>query len=277
MTHVRFRPPVRVGTATGFLLFLACTALAIALPAEQVRVAHKQGDLHGFLLLRDAKGRQIAAGDQTYQIQGGSILSRTLFRFRDGSIDEEEATFRQGSLFRLTRDHHIQKGPSFPRPMDMTIDAVHGVVSWKDLSKKDAATTSRRMKLPPDLANGILPLLVQNFPRGARSLTVSYVAFDRTPRLVTMVITPDGSDKVILGQEGLQAERFKIHMNIGGIAGMVAPVLGKQPPDLHLWIVGGLVPVFLRLEGQLYAEGPVWNLLLAAPAWPVDNAVIPTH
>lgn len=310
MKLLRLRPHVRVGTAVRLVVVLACAALAASVPAEQVRVAHKQGDVHGFLILRDADGKQIAAGDQTYQVRGGFIRSRTVFRFRDGSIDEEETTFRQGSLFRLIRDHHIQKGPSFPQPMDLTIDAVHGVVSWKDLSKSDlskpslskdlskdlskldlsklglskpdsskndASTTSHRMKLPPDLANGILPLLVQNFPAGAQSLTVSFVAFDGKPRLVRMAISPDGTDKVILGQEGLQAQRFKIHMDIGGLAGLVAPLVGKQPPDLHLWIAGGLVPVFLRLEGPLYADGPVWNLLFAAPSWPEDPASGAAH
>ena len=33
-------------------------------------------------------------------------------------------------------------------------------------------------------------------------------------------------------------------MELGGIAGIVAPIIGKQPPDLHVWILGGDAPAF---------------------------------
>ncbi len=240
--------------------------------AEQVRVIERQGDLHGFLLLKDANGKEIATGEQISEARGSVISWRTVFRFRDGSIDDEVTVFRQGSTFQLIRDHHIQKGASFPKPMDVTIDAAKGEVSWTDFSKNGNQTKSQQMKLPDDLANGMIPLLVENFPHGANSLTVSYLAADSKPRIVKLTIKPDGSDKVWIGPFAGQADRFDIHTEIGGVAGVVAPVIGKQPPDIKMWVVGRVVPVFIRLDGPLYEQGPIWTILLTAPTWPTEHA-----
>jgi hypothetical protein len=265
--------PIRL-LRTTFRLIL-CIALANTgtyLAAEQVRVVQRQGDLHGFLLLRDANGKEIAVGDQTYEVRGREISSRTFFRFRDGSVDDEEAVFRQGSTFQLVRDHHVQKGPSFPKPSDVSIDVQKGEVSWADPSKQSEQPKSEHMNLPPDLANGIIPLLVENFPRSAADMKVSYLAIDSKPRIVSLTIKPDGNDKMLIGVDGRRVDRFNIHTEIGGIAGVVAPLVGKQPPDIKLWIAGGTVPVFVRMDGPLYEEGPVWTVLLTAPSWPSEDA-----
>jgi hypothetical protein len=44
-----------------------------------------------------------------------------------------------------------------------------------------------------------------------------------------------------------------VKVKIGGIAGLVAPLLGKQPPDTHVWVLTGDAPAFVKLEGPLYA------------------------
>lgn len=57
-------------------------------------------------------------------------------------------------------------------------------------------------------------------------------------------------------------------IEIGGLAGVVAPLVGKQPEDTHVWIMGGDAPAFVRSEGQLYQGGPVWRIDLLCPTWP---------
>ena len=64
------------------------------------------------------------------------------------------------------------------------------------------------------------------------------------------------------------ASRFEIKVELGGVAGVVAPVVGKQPPDSHIWILGGEAPALLKSEAPLYAEGPLWRIELASPTWP---------
>src|SRR3982074_3454285 len=50
------------------------------------------------------------------------------------------------------------------------------------------------------------------------------------------------------------------------------PLIGKAPPEIHIWIIGGRAPAFVREEGPLCQGGPVWTIQLTSPAWPVDDA-----
>jgi hypothetical protein len=47
------------------------------------------------------------------------------------------------------------------------------------------------------------------------------------------------------------------------LAGLVAPLLGKQPPDTHVWVLAGNAPAFVKLEGPLYDGGPIGRIELA--------------
>jgi hypothetical protein len=59
-----------------------------------------------------------------------------------------------------------------------------------------------------------------------------------------------------------------IKVDVGGFGGLIAPLIGKQPPDSHVWILGGDAPAFVRAEQALYVGGPVWRIELTSPAWP---------
>lgn len=262
--HVRW-------TTDLIFILIAITIIGSRLGAEQVRVVHRQGAIRGFLVLKDENGKEIAVGDEINEVQGNVIKSRTTFRFHDGSVDDEETVYRQGTTFQLIRDHRIQKGPSYPKPSDVTIDVAKNDVSWVETSDNKTQTKSQHMNLPHDLANGMVPLLVQNLPRGATELKLPYLAVDSKPRIVTLIIKPDGNDKILIGADGRRADRFNVHTDIGGITGVVAQVVGKQPPDIKLWSAGEPVSSFVRMEGPFYENGPVWTVLLAAPTWPEEE------
>jgi hypothetical protein len=265
----RIRPTINL-----ILAFITFILTATFLAAEDVPVVQRQGAVHGFLLLSDEHGKELAIGDQTNEVRGNLIHARTIFQFRDGSVDDEETVYRQGSTFQLVLDHHVQKGPAFSKPSDVTVDVRKGEVSWIDLSSDDKQPKSQHMKLPRDLANGMIPLLVQNFPQGAASLQVSYLAVDSKPRIVKLDIKPNGNDKVLVGWTARQADKFDVHFDLGGIAGAVAPIVGKQPPDIYVWTLDGKagpVPEFVKLFGPLYQNGPKWTVLLSAPTWPGED------
>ncbi|MGA7462873.1 MAG: hypothetical protein WBW69_21735, partial [Candidatus Korobacteraceae bacterium] len=76
-----------------------------------------QGTLHAFLEVRSEDGQVIASGDTFQVMQGNRVKLRTLFQFKDGSIDDETTVFSQRRTFQLISDHRIQKGPFFPHPM----------------------------------------------------------------------------------------------------------------------------------------------------------------
>ena len=87
------------------------------------------------------------------------------------------------------------------------------------------------------------------------------------PRLVKLLITPQGEEPFLIGDNKSAATHYVIKVQIGGVTGAIAPLLGKEPPDLHIWILGGDAPVFVKSEGPLFAGGPIWRIELTSPVW----------
>lgn len=242
-----------------------------AVPAAQagsVLVRYVQGSYHGFLELRSDDGHVVAVGDSTSVVHGGQVVVETVFHFNDGSVDDETATFTQHHDLQLISDHHIQKGPSFPHPMDLLIDAHSGTVTSRSEGKdgKEDVTTEH-MKLPPDLANGIVPQVVENLGKNDAETTVSMVVMAPNPRVVKLVITNRGEDNYSLVGTPRKATHYEIKIDLGGLVGFVAPLIGKAPPNIEMWIIGGTATTFAREIGPLYAEGPMMTIQLASPVW----------
>jgi hypothetical protein len=87
------------------------------------------------------------------------------------------------------------------------------------------------------------------------------------PRLVKLAISADGEDVFQLGTEKRQATHYVVKIELGGITGLAASVMGKQPPDIHGWILKGEAPAFVKSRGPLYANGPIWQIELESPVW----------
>lgn len=249
-------------------LLTASLVLPAAMSAELVGVRYTEGLVHGFLALRTLEGETIAFGDLIQTTKGNRVTTRLVFHFEDGSLHEETVVFSQRGSFRLVSDHLVQKGPSFPKPMDVLVDGRTGQVTvrHKDDDGQDKVI-SERLDLPSDTSNGMLLALLKNIrPETART-TLSMVAATPKPRLVKLHITPAGEDPFSLGSLR-KATHYVVKIEIGGLAGVVAPLVGKQPEDTHVWILGGEAPAFVRSEGQLYQGGPVWRIDLLCPTWP---------
>jgi hypothetical protein len=240
-----------------------------AAAAEQIPVRHTEGLVHGFLVLRSAEtNAALAEGELLQTAQGDRVTSELVFHFKDGSLHDETAVYSQRGKFRLLSDHLVQKGPSFKHALDMTIDARSGQVnihySEEDGKEKDI---SEKMKVPPDLANGLTFTLLKNMD--ARTISeVSMIAATPKPRLVKLKITPQPEESFKLPDGERKAIHYAIHVDIGGIAGWLAPILGKEPPDIHIWVLPGKAPAFLKAEGPLFAGGPIWRIELTSPQYP---------
>src|SRR4051794_14152822 len=72
--------------------------------AEPVPVRYREGSVHGFLAVRTLEGKILAAGDLTQTVRENRVVSRLVFRFKDGSVDDETAVFSQERDFRLISD-----------------------------------------------------------------------------------------------------------------------------------------------------------------------------
>jgi hypothetical protein len=256
------------------LLFIAGLFGAGALQAESVAVRHPEGVVRGFLVLRSLEsGAVIANGDLIQFARGDRVTSRLVFYFKDGSLQEETAVFSQRRQFRLLRDHLVQRGPSFPRPQDVSIDATGGRVTVRHRDKDEEKIIDERMELPSDLANGMMVTLLKNISPNAPSTTVSMLFATPKPRLVKLVITRMGQEPFSVGRVSYKATRFNVKVEIGGLKGVLAKLVGKQPLDTSVWILGGEAPGFVRSEGQFYQDGPVWRIELAAPDYPRPSGI----
>lgn len=238
-----------------------------SMPAELATVRYPEGSVHGFLALRRLDGKVLAAGDLIQTVHGDRVIAELVFRFKDGSIDDETAIFSQRDTFRLISDHHIQKGPIFPKPADVLINAVTGEVTVHYVEEGRHKEKTNHLDLAPGLANGIVLTLLKNISPGTKETKASYVGADPEPRLVHLSITPQGEDTFVVAGAPHKAIRFRVRVEIGGIAGVIAPLIGKQPPDTSVWISVGGVPTFVKSEGPQYVGGPIWRIELTSPVW----------
>jgi hypothetical protein len=257
----------RSGARCGLIaILMACAAMLQpkALLADMIPVRHTEGLEHGFLVLRTLEGKAIADGQMMQDAHGDRVTMHLIFRFKDGSIYEETTTYSQRGTFRLLSDHLIKKGPSFKQPVDTLIDVSTGQVKVRYTEDKGKEKViDQRLELPPDVANGLLFTLMKDVKPSVPRTTVSMVATTPKPLLVKLAISPQGEEPFTIGSFRHKAMHYVVKVQIGGVTGFLARLMGKQPPDTHVWVLGGEAPAFVKSEGPLYAGGPVWRIQLA--------------
>ena len=248
------------------ILCAVLLAACVPLGAQPVAVRYPEGTVHGFLALRNTEGRLLAEGDLTQTIQDDLVTLRLVFHFQDGSLDSDVCVFSQKGHFRLLRDHHIQRGPSYPTPADTIIDATHGTVTVRYLDKGRQRVDVEHVNLPDDLANGDIFDILKNISPDVAETKLSYLMATPKPRIVTLSITPQKARTFVAAGTPYKTEQLNVHIELGGLAAIVAPLLGKEPSDLNVWIGRDAVPTFFRLEGPLYLGGPTWNVTPTSPS-----------
>lgn len=238
-------------------------------PPQQgpVTVRYSEGTVHGFLDLRTEQDSLLAHGD-LLQVPGDSTIeSRLVLRFADKSVFEETTTFSQHRVFRMVAYHLVQRGPAFSADLDASLSRDgHYVVTSR--SHKDGRTERHvgQLDLPSDVSNGLPVVIAKNLRRGDTA-DVHLVAFTPKPRLIGLRIAFAGTDTVMVGARAEPTARFVIKPQLGAFTAFFAKLLGKLPPDSHVWIVMDQVPAFIRFEGPMYM-GPIWRLNLTTPTWP---------
>jgi hypothetical protein len=266
----RIRPPL-------FSLFVLALCL-ISPVVGQVDVHHKEGLVHGFLALRTLEGETLADGDLIQDAHGDRVTSRLVFRFKDGSLHDDTATFSQRGSFRLLSDHLVQKGPAFEHPMEMKLNAAAGQVTVRYAEDGKQKTATEHVLLPPNLANGLVLTLLKNISPDAPETKLAFVAATPKPRLVKLVVTPQGEEAFSTGDTHHKALHYVVKVDIGGLPGVFAEILGKKPADTHVWILEGEAPAFVKSEGPLALGGPKWRIELVSPAWPhIADGDKPNH
>jgi len=251
------------------LLVLVAVLPFHASRAQPVEVKHTEGITHGFLILRSLDGRILATGDQIQTVEGNQVTTETVFHFRDGSLHDEIAIFLQDRTLRMLSYHLTQKGPMFPHPIEASLNVPKNEVTIHAGKKNREKDAVEHMDLTPDLVNGIVPTVLKNIRPDGAGTKLPMLVLSAEPRMVHLVIKSiDTNGTYAIAGSHRKALHFQVHIDLGGVAGAVAPLVGKKPPDIHIWLSAGHAPTFLRSQGPLFEGGPIWRIDLAAPQMP---------
>ena len=154
--------------------------------AAPVAVRFPEGMTHGFLLVRSLAGEILGQGEMIQVLKEGDLVENQLvFRFKDGSLHDEKVAFSQQRVFTLISYRLVQRGPSFPDQIDISIDRGTGeytVRSQAGENEKEEVLTGQ-VDLPKDVYNGMLITMSKNLQKGADE-TVSVLAFTPAPQVV---------------------------------------------------------------------------------------------
>jgi hypothetical protein len=249
------------------LLLLPCLCLPVH--ADPIRVEQTQGIARGFLTLHSPEGKLLAHGDLIQTAHGDRVTVRLVFHFLDGSLDEETTIFTQRETFHLVSDHHVQRGPFFPKPSDVLVEAATGTVTSRTPGKNGKEKVEvEHMDLPPDTYNGLVCTIMVGLAKGAPAFKIAYIVPNGSKaRLVHLAIAEDSEHPFNVTGLTHMARIYRVHVDIGGLAGVIAPAIGKQPADIFIWIFPGEAATIVREVGPLYEGGPAVSIELAGTSF----------
>ena len=210
------------------------------------------------MVARSEAGTILASSEFSQDVQGDAVTMRLTYHFADGSIDDETTTYTQRGTFQLVRNHHIQKGPFFAKPIDFAVEAATGTATTRTTDTNGKMhVESEHMELPDDLANGFVGTLLLNAPQNTAPFRVGMLVPVGGGRLIRLLISRDSEQRFHGAGQTLKATVFRIHPELGGIVGVIARLIGLQPTDVMVWVSEGDDPAVVRIIGQLGGYGPV--------------------
>jgi hypothetical protein len=248
--------PFRRGLLAIILMALAPSFVLEAAPIE-VRLV--EGTAHGLLLVRSMSGETLGHGNFLQTAYGDRVESRLVLSFKDGSLHDEHVTFSQQRVFTMLSYRLVQRGPSFPATVEASLDRKAGSYKVRSVRGGREEAFSGSIELPPDVYNGLVPMLLKNLAPSANE-TVHVVAFTPKPRLIELEMVPAGNQRLLSGDLALQATRYALKPKLGAALRLFATLLGKAPADQECVILTEDVPAFVRCDGPLYLKGPVWRI-----------------
>lgn len=257
-------------TSTCLAVIMVIAAFVSApVDAAPVAVRFPEGMAHGFLLARSLAGEIVGQGEMTQVVKEGDLVeSQLIFNFKDGSLHDEKVTFSQQRVFTMLRYHLVQRGPSFPNQIEVSIDrstAEYKVRSKTGEDGKEEVLTGA-FTLPKDVYNGIFVTMLLNLPKGA-SETVNFLAFTPRPEVIQLELLLMGEHTVRVGDLSHKAVQYVFKPDIGMIREFFGKATGQIPAQFHYdcWILADEVPSFVQFEGPLQLMGPIMRIELVSP------------
>jgi hypothetical protein len=258
--------PLKLPRLLSLVLLASFVGLAVSQP---VPVRHLEGREHGFVVIHDEAGHPIGSGEVTQSVEGDRVTYRMIYRLRDGSVDDETTVFSQQRNFALISDHHIQRGSFFSQPLDLTIEANGHSIDRAATGSGKASVEENQQELEPGtVVNGMMGALMTDLDPHAPPFKLPILSPTRKPRLFHLVVSSAGQGSFTVAGLRRTATIFRMHADLGGVAGVVAPLIGKQPKDVLIWVLEGDVPVVVRVVGQMAEGGPMVDIQFAGASFP---------
>ena len=255
----------RLFITVGVMIGLVCQAAQ----AEPVAVRFPQGVTHGFLVVRSLAGDVVGHGEVTQIVKSTDLVeSHLVFDFKDGSLHDETVVFSQQRLLTLVRYQLIQRGPSFPEQIEVSMDRTTAdyTVRTREGPVQEEKTVSGELALPKDVYNGMLVTVLLNLPKAA-SETVHIVSFNPRPQVFKLELQFHGEQTARISQLSRKAFKYVFKPDIGTIREFFGKLLGKLPDDFHYtcWILADEISSFVGFEGPLHLKGPILHIELVSP------------
>jgi hypothetical protein len=195
--------------------------------------------------------------------EGDLVESQLVFRFKDGSLHDEKVAFSQQRVFTLIRYRLIQRGPSFPDQLDISVDRGTGEYTVRSQAGEEGKeeVLTGQVDLPKDGYNGMLITVLKNLQRGADE-TVSVLAFTPAPQVINVQLRAIDEQPAHIGD-----------LSIGLIREWFGKAIGKIPAQFHYtcWILVDAAPSFVQFEGPLQLMGPIVRIELVSPRVPQNK------
>jgi hypothetical protein len=233
-----------------------------------MEVKHAVGARHGFLTIRSQGGTTIGYGEFSEYATGDLVTVNIAYHFQDGSLDEETSTFTQRKDFQFVSDHHVQRGKFFKQPSDITVEA-NGKVTTRSVDKNgQEKVDTQQMEIPQDFATGLVGAVMENIPPNPAEFKLSMIVATPKPRAIKLDILRTGEGTLRISGTSRKVSVFRLRPVIGGIAGVIAPVVGLQPADITISVLEGEVPTVVRIQQSLAQGCPVVDIGLAGATFP---------
>jgi hypothetical protein len=256
------------GTSIAAVIIVIAVLTCWTAEAAPVAVRLPERAVHAHLLLRSLSGETIGEGDVTQVVKARDVVeSHLVLRFKDGSLHDEKVVFSQQRVFKMIRYRLIQRGPSFPEQIEVSIErgsAEYKVRSQAGKGKEEVLTG--RFDVPNDTYNGMLVVLLKNLPEGANE-PVNVLAFTPAPQVIKLQLLFIGEQTVGVGDLSTKARRYVLKPQIGQLQELFAKLSGRLPADFHIEcsMLADKVPSFVEMEGPLQLMGPTVRIELVSP------------
>jgi hypothetical protein len=244
-----------------FVLQLAVMQSSAAAPVE-MRLT--EGVSNGFVIVKDQDGEVLAEGEVSQVATGaGRVVNRMLLRFKDGSVHDESVIFSQNHVLKMLQYQLEQKGPAFPNPIKVTLNGDTGAYTVRQ-GRSANDETKGKVGLPSDVYNGLTITLLKNLPSPSER-RFHLISFDPEATMHEVVVAPVGTDEVQVAGKSTKAVHYRMKPVLAWWVKTLAWITNKRIPQYDFWLTKEALPAFVRFDGPLYGDGPVWRILQTVP------------